>query len=447
MRGLLLLLILVGFAGRAEATCQQDIQTIKRARAQAHEDGQVAAAGSNAAAGSASAAAGQNINSNSQLSSGTADTCSKIYQDGLARLSADEQKISGAKCQPQNQSEQAICNQCQSEKQKALKDVQALQGELSKGLGDCGMSKEGSDKTNQASQGGMPQMPQGGGEGGSDSPPTTDPLPTYQSTPTACSGAEAYNNPDCNDKYVADCASASSSSSESKRANCQVFTQRYCTPRSSGGTGEGVGSALCNKAVVEKFCQQEGRNQCPSCKQQVLQNASYCKERGNKCVSQSPEQQMEEAKSTCPTDPIFSNPSLAQAFKSGAGGAGGGGGGGGGGSSLGSGGSAGSPMATATADEEKKDGGKGPDLGVDGGGGGFSGYGQGGSGSGASDSSSSFGMPGGKSSARTPTAAPFSEVAGLGAAPGVMTKSLFTLSSETYKDHCQRGLLNNCGTK
>lgn len=145
------------------------------------------------------------------------------------------------------------------------------------------------------------------------------------------SGAEAYS--DCNDHFVAQCASDPSSSS------CQTFSGRYCTGSSSSSTtqttapsvidpstggvviasaedkdikGEGVGSQFCFTSQATSFCAAaSNRASCPSCLQLQTNKAEACKANPSLCLAQNSTADIEAAKTSCPSDPLFSNPNYA----------------------------------------------------------------------------------------------------------------------------------------
>lgn len=139
-------------------------------------------------------------------------------------------------------------------------------------------------------------------------------------------GAEAYS--DCNEYFENKCASALDSE------ECQNFSARYCSASGtanadSGGhnapatsdtgviiasaadkdiQGEGVGTQFCFVSLASSFCKVAGRETCPSCLQLETNKADVCESNPVLCLAQNNPVDIESAKETCPSDPMFSNP-------------------------------------------------------------------------------------------------------------------------------------------
>lgn len=140
-------------------------------------------------------------------------------------------------------------------------------------------------------------------------------------------GAAQYE--ECTNTLVADCVGDTTS------ARCTNFYNIYCSSKgtersssrgsaaeSASGTqaataktpatpGEGVGSPFCQNQMAAAFCKTSGRTTCPSCLQLATANSPTCKANPMACLAQNSNDQLEAARQSCPTDPIFSNPSYA----------------------------------------------------------------------------------------------------------------------------------------
>lgn len=139
-------------------------------------------------------------------------------------------------------------------------------------------------------------------------------------------GAEAYS--DCNEYFVSKCEESLDS------AECKNFSARYCTSGSATDTsdeeetvpatsdsgifiasaedkdikGEGVGTQFCFTSLATNFCATAGREACPSCLQLETNKAEACKSNPALCLAQNNPAEIEAAKNSCPSDPMFSNP-------------------------------------------------------------------------------------------------------------------------------------------
>lgn len=137
-------------------------------------------------------------------------------------------------------------------------------------------------------------------------------------------GSQAYS--DCNEHYVEKCIG------DLNAEACKSFTNRYCsasgnsnndsntTPATSDSgiiiasaedkdiKGEGVGTQYCFTAQATNFCATSGRETCPSCLQLETNKADVCKANPALCLAQNSPAEIEAAKNSCPSDPMFSNP-------------------------------------------------------------------------------------------------------------------------------------------
>jgi hypothetical protein len=148
-----------------------------------------------------------------------------------------------------------------------------------------------------------------------------------------CSKSDAYQYQDCNDYLANTCTQAMTSNTYGSDANCMNFGNRFCASSSSsivpissapavipagtpvagatppiGQPGEGVGTPFCQSVLAYNYCQTSGREQCPSCLQIANNQAAACVNNPALCLAQNSQDQINQAKTTCPTDPIFSNP-------------------------------------------------------------------------------------------------------------------------------------------
>jgi hypothetical protein len=149
-----------------------------------------------------------------------------------------------------------------------------------------------------------------------------------------CSKSDAYQYQDCNDYLANTCTQAMASNTYGSDANCMNFGNRFCASSSSsivpissappvipadgmpvagaappiGQAGEGVGTPFCQSVLAYNYCQTAGREQCPSCLLIANNQAAACVNNPALCLAQNSQDQINQAKTTCPTDPIFSNP-------------------------------------------------------------------------------------------------------------------------------------------
>lgn len=162
-----------------------------------------------------------------------------------------------------------------------------------------------------------------------------------------CTLADSYTYADCDGYLASACASAGSSqvpgappvtgtviansSGMATTPNCAAFAARYCsttlTPsRSAGnvlsngavtqvnlaGTGEGMGTPFCKNSVANAYCSDPtngaARARCPSCLTQASNQSAACIANPALCLAQISPTQITQARTTCPDDPVFSDP-------------------------------------------------------------------------------------------------------------------------------------------
>jgi len=141
------------------------------------------------------------------------------------------------------------------------------------------------------------------------------------------SGAEAYS--DCNSYFATKCALGATDASTDQ---CKTFNNRYCSSSTTTTTttttdtstdtdsgtiasasdkdigGEGMGSQYCFSVQATSFCATSGRETCPSCLQLEANKADACQSNPALCLAQNSPAEIEAAKNSCPSDPLFSNP-------------------------------------------------------------------------------------------------------------------------------------------
>ncbi len=194
---------------------------------------------------------------------------------------------------------------------------------------------------NEAKDGGQPPQPP--------QPPQKEDKPEEKKEETKqaglnCDGTEGARYSDCNDKFIQKCGS------DMNQSGCDTFGARYCgtaggapdgtavdagSATGSGNDrfaiqpgsalkpafannntsglvvdkrGEGLGTSFCRTYQAYKFCQQTGRAHCPSCTNLNASMSETCMRNPQLCMDQNSPQQVERAKSDCPSDPIFSDP-------------------------------------------------------------------------------------------------------------------------------------------
>jgi hypothetical protein len=417
-------------------------------------------------------------------------------------IGAQKANLAGAqsKCEAAKQQCDSKCDQAKSQAQAAAaggdKSAQADVGQIP-GIksGQCdqpldgkiaqlqqGQSNLGNDgkqagDTKNASQNGMPPIspPQGGGGDKG----KNDPQQAQQGAGLDCNGIGTERVSDCNNQYIQKCKS------DPNGAGCFAFSNRYCNiggNAASAGvansapltgamsnlvadkTGEGLGSDYCQQVNAQRFCQQGGRGQCPSCMQLA----------GNTPASSTAA--MNTAAQTCPGDPMFINAGLvnkgtsssgtavtnpgstSDSIKAGIGGtkpgvATGGGapsGGSGGGMGTGSGSAAGvtvpESVKRGTAATEGSPNGISMSVGGEGGGGG------GGSepfNPGADDGASGPGALNPFSAGDRKKLQPMAPAAGVAAkdVSNPYGPSIFTIGSQAYRNYCSKAQIWSCFRK
>lgn len=157
------------------------------------------------------------------------------------------------------------------------------------------LGKKGGDNQQQQQQ--QPQMP---------TPQATSQNQTNKATTQAvaqvdCNAEDAYSHTECNDTLVQACMNKYGES------RCQNFSNRYCASATESA-GSGLGSYFCKNVNAYKFCQQAGREGCPSCMQLVANKGPNCQVNPTACLLQQSPSDIAKAKQNCPTDPAFSDP-------------------------------------------------------------------------------------------------------------------------------------------
>lgn len=153
-----------------------------------------------------------------------------------------------------------------------------------------------------------------------------DPVSEDGTVDCTVGGSEVYS--DCNEHYVSQCIG------DLNTEACKKFANRYCSTSSNNSSnngsnttpatsdsgiiiasaedkdikGEGVGTQFCFTAQATEFCSSSGRETCPSCLQLETNKADVCKDNPALCLAQNSPAEIEAAKNSCPSDPMFSNP-------------------------------------------------------------------------------------------------------------------------------------------
>ncbi len=152
-------------------------------------------------------------------------------------------------------------------------------------------------------------------------------------------GANLYS--DCAQYFLSTCpaggtatSTATSTTAQASAANtaaeCGAFQSRYCSSTTGpgyseniqlengaivqinlSGSGEGLGSGYCQSTVAANFCQSAGRSECPSCRQLATNQSPACLQNPALCLAQNSPDQVAAARTSCPMDPVFSNPNMA----------------------------------------------------------------------------------------------------------------------------------------
>ena len=342
-----------GFAVKP-SQCKQDS---KKLQDQARGMGQAAAAQQ----GVAAKAVGQSVAGSNQIeresgtlknfgnasgnhSTATADEVAKLReqcQKACDPGSAEDENGDNKKESERAQIEQEK-NQCEQEIAKVEEELRKSANEAYKSADQAGQSQQaaqsGSQPGNNDSSGGMGGM--GGGLLGAalgaglammmmkKKDKKDEALFSADGTVNCkANGAVAYS--DCNDYFLEQCKTDSTS------AVCKQFTGRYCSTSTTASSsnpdliqnvntsesgviiaskedkdikGEGMGSQFCFKSQATEYCASSGRENCPSCLQLEANKSAACDSNPALCMLQHDPQTIQNAKNSCPTDPMFSNP-------------------------------------------------------------------------------------------------------------------------------------------
>ncbi|MBU6408740.1 MAG: hypothetical protein KGS44_16705, partial [Alphaproteobacteria bacterium] len=218
----------------------------------------------------------------------------------------------------------------------------------------AGQAAEACKSGDQAKDGGMPQMPQ--------MPQKQDDKKEEKKEEKKpeglkCESDEGARYSDCNDQFITRCTS------DMTQKGCDAFGARFCgtaggsapgagsdssvvggDSSKSGGSdnisiqpgsvlrpafannnttglvvdkrGEGMSSPFCRRYSAYKFCQQTGRGHCPSCISLNASMSDTCMRSPELCGNENLPQQLEQAKDSCPMDPIFADPNRQKANSS-----------------------------------------------------------------------------------------------------------------------------------
>lgn len=475
------------FAGEFENKCRQAGDSAKSACKGAVD---AAKAGDSSQSGAIAAGSGNAVNPNAgNLGQGISGQQGRLNQAQSA-CQAAKQKCTSTCDQAQQKAQSTPDPQTKkpphSDAQKipgtkqssCIAPIESMLGELGKAQDNLSNDKQASEATKNASQGGAP--PGGGKSGGGDDKKDQG----QNQNPSAqlaggidCNTSDGARYSDCNEKLVEKCKNSMGDST------CVAFGTRYCGSVSSGQSssvntggilrpafsstntsgmvvdksGEGLGSSYCKTYSAYKFCQQSGRGACPSCVNLQASNSPTCISSPEQCMGENSSEVLDRARKECPSDPLFSDPSVQRnagagtttrepsntsgslsGSKNGTSGsaAGIGFGGHGSGSAATNG-----PGASAGPDLEygQAPGGAHSNAGVsEGGGGGGGGY--------SSDQNSSEIDPFKVQSADGKAGKPHAGGAANGSIPADVAKefgpSLFSISTSTYQSLCQKQRLN-----
>lgn len=333
-----------GFAGAVQE-CQSQSKKLQN---QAREAGKAAATTQGVAAKAVGqAAAGEKIegsartqkefgNASGNHSTATADEVAKLREQ--CQKACDPSK---GKPDEQAQIEQEK-NKCEQEIAKVEEELRKSANEAYKAADQAGQSQQaaqnGSQPSNNESSGGMGGMGAGllGAALGAGlammmmkkKDKKDEALFSADGTVNCkASGAVAYS--DCNDYFVEQCKA------DATTAICKQFTGRYCSTSTTASSsnpdliqnvntsesgviiaskedkdikGEGMGSQFCFKSQATEYCASSGRENCPSCLQLEANKSAACDSNPALCMLQHDPQTIQNAKNSCPTDPMFSNP-------------------------------------------------------------------------------------------------------------------------------------------
>lgn len=335
------------FAGQFDDQCKVAGNTAKQSCESAVEAAKAADSASSSALG---ASAGQAINPNSGIQGSAIGAQQGRLSQAQSACQAAKQQCS-SKCDQAKKQAQAAPDEMTQKPPHSDKDkipgtkasfceapIDAMLGELGQAQSELGKDSKGTEQTKDASQGGgMPPMspPKGGGDGKKDEQPNQqqqqqNQQQQQQNGSMNCNSEAGARYSDCNESFVSKCLGSMNQS------GCETFGERYCGSASSGSSsnssgllrpsfatgnssglvidkrGEGLGSNFCRKFSAHKFCQQSGRGSCPSCLSLAATNSPTCMAQPELCIAQNSPEQLERARSSCPSDPVFSDPTLTQ---------------------------------------------------------------------------------------------------------------------------------------
>ncbi|MCB0406920.1 MAG: hypothetical protein KDD34_01880, partial [Bdellovibrionales bacterium] len=126
-----------------------------------------------------------------------------------------------------------------------------------------------------------------------------------------CTKEANYTNIKCEDYFLTACMN------NSKANGCKEFNSRYCgiggSTVSDNATSSteiepmaGVGSTFCHHQVAVDFCDgNTSLSECPTCKDLANSRSPVCQANPALCNIEMAADQIEQAKNLCPTDPMF----------------------------------------------------------------------------------------------------------------------------------------------
>ncbi len=121
-----------------------------------------------------------------------------------------------------------------------------------------------------------------------------------------CAAEESLTRPECFEVWRARCPSGSAD------AACLAFAKNFCAPSTPKN---GVATSYCSQRVADEFCKSSGRAACLSCLPEAVSARAACNGDGSACRPQYSEAQINQARQSCPTDPVFSDPVFAQSLE------------------------------------------------------------------------------------------------------------------------------------
>ncbi len=271
-------------------------------------------------------------------------TCDQEIQTETAKgIYADQGKITKAR-QSKTKCEKTSSTEAPKyDAQAAKNDADAARSQATENASnqaESGGSEPGADLAPATDAGGAPSAEAGGGGGGQmlgalalgagaaglmgmmNAKPAVDPSGTGTIegayTPQQCAQKEdAFKKDSCTDLFLSNCKDNLTD------ARCEKFVGHYCgtsteAPPAADSTNpsslpnEGVGTPFCQLALSDKYCRSSGQPSCPSCAN--LTRMKGCTDSPASCLPQMTQADKEQAKVSCPTDPLFANPAfMAQA--------------------------------------------------------------------------------------------------------------------------------------